>query len=57
MGRGGIFYLLGITFSVNVDLTAIKNYQKAQIKKNETIKSSNKKYQTPLGKIMLIIKD
>ena len=48
------FDLLGITFNVNLELTTTKNYQKAQIKINETIKSWNKRYLTPLGKITVI---
>ena len=48
------FDLLGITFNVNLNLTTIKNYQKAQIKINESIKSWNKRYLTPLGKITVI---
>ena len=48
------FDLLGITFNVDLNLTTIKNYQKAQIKINENIKSWNKRYLTPLGKITVI---
>ena len=48
------FELLGITFNVNLILTTIINYQKAQIKINESIKSWNKRYLTPLGKITVI---
>ena len=48
------FDLLGITFNVDLILTTIKNYQKAQVKINESIKSWNKRYLTPLGKITVI---
>ena len=42
------FDLLGITFSVDLNTTTIKNYQKAQVKINESIKSWDKTYLTPL---------
>ena len=48
------FELLGITFNVDLNLTTIKNYQKALVKINECIKSWNKRYLTPLGKITVI---
>ena len=48
------FDLLGLTFNVDLNLTTIKNYQKALIKIKESIKSWNKRYLTPLGKITVI---
>ena len=48
------FNLLGITFNVNLKLTTIINYQKALVKIKDNIKSWNKRYLTPLGKITVI---
>ena len=48
------FDLLGITFNVDLNLTIIKNHQKALIKIKQHIKSWNKRYLTPLGKIKVI---
>ena len=39
--------LLGLTFNVDLNVTTIKNYQKALIKLKENIKSWNKRYLTP----------
>ena len=47
------FDLLDITLNVNLERTAT-NYQKSKIKINETLKSWNKRYLTPWGKIMVI---
>ena len=48
------FDLLGLTFNVDLNVTTIKNHQKALIKIKENIKSWNKRYLTPLGKITVI---
>ena len=48
------FDLLGLTFNTNLNLTTLKNYQKAIVKMKDNINSWNKRYLTPLGKITVI---
>ena len=45
---------MGITFNVDLKLMTIKNYQKLKAIIKDNIKSWNKRYITPLGKINVV---